>query len=305
MTNKPALVIMAAGMGSRFGGLKQMAPMDPEGHVICDYSVYDAKRAGFETVVCIIKKEMEADFEDAIGRRIRPHVDLCYAYQELTMLPDGFSVPEGRQKPWGTAHAVLCAAPFVEGNFAVLNADDFYGASAYRAVFDFLSAEHGPTEHALVGYLLANTLSESGSVARGVCEVGADGRLLRVTERLRIEKRPEGPAYTEDGGETWHPLDPNATVSMNLFAYQHGFFDALKGRFSAFLTEDVPKNPSKGEYLLPRVTDQLVQEGRASLQVLGTTDNWHGVTYQQDLPAMREALARMKLEGRYPARLWS
>jgi len=303
--NNPTLVIMAAGMGSRFGGLKQMAPVDPEGHVICDYSLYDAKRAGFETVVLIIKKEMEADFEDRIGRRIRPHLDLRYAYQELSMLPAGISVPEDRVKPWGTAHAVLCAAKQIPGAFAVLNADDFYGASAYRVIFDYLSAAHGPTAHALVGYPLAKTLSDSGSVARGVCEVSADGMLIRVTERLRIEKRPEGPAYTEDEGATYVPLPPDTVVSMNLFGYQHSFLEELKARFAAFLTGDVPKNPLKSEYLLPRVTDQAVSEGRASLRVLQATDSWHGVTYSQDLPAMREAIKRMKLEGRYPARLWS
>ena len=302
--NKPTLVIMAAGMGSRFGGLKQMVPIDPEGHVICDYSIYDAKRAGFETVICIIKREMEADFEDCIGRRIRPHVELRYAYQELPMLPEGFCVPQGRQKPWGTAHAVLCAAKQIPGNFAVLNADDFYGASAYRAIFDFLTAPRGPSEHALAGYLLANTLSDSGSVARGVCEVDERGMLIRVTERLRIEKRPKGPVFTEDGGITYTPLAPDTTASMNLFGYQHSFLDELAIRFWAFLKKDVPENPLKSEYLLPRVTDLLVEEGRASVQVLPTTDSWHGVTYQQDLPAMQAALAQMKRDGKYPKRLW-
>ena len=300
---KPTLVIMAAGMGSRFGGLKQMEPVDAEGHVICEYSIYDAVRAGFETIVCIIKKELEADFEDCIGKRVRPYVDLRYAYQELDALPKGFAVPEGRQKPWGTAHAVLCAAEQIEDSFVVLNADDFYGADAYRSIFEFLSAPHAQTEHALVGYLLQNTLSDSGSVARGVCRV-EDGKLVQVTERLRIEKMADGPAFTEDEGKTYTQLLPDTTVSMNFFGFQHSFLDALRDRFSDFLEKNVPGNPLKSEYLLPRVADQLVQEGKASISVLHSADSWHGITYRQDLPAMQKAVTEMRKAGKYPKYLW-
>ena len=302
--NKPILLIMAAGMGSRFGGPKQIEPIDEHDHVILDFSVFDAIRAGFEKVVVIIKKEMEADFEERVGSRIRPHVQLEYAFQSLDNLPEGFAIPEGRVKPWGTAHAILCAKEHIDAPFAVLNADDFYGADAYRKIYAFLKEERPESDCAMVGYQLGNTLSDFGSVARGVCEVGADGKLLTLTERLKIEKRDGAAAFTEDDGQTYTPLALDTLVSMNLFGLQKSVLDAFVDRFPAFLEENLPKNPQKCEYLLPRVLDALMQEGKITIEVLETSARWHGVTNRPDLPILKEAIRKMKDEGQYPEELW-
>ena len=240
---KPILLIMAAGMGSRFGGPKQIEPIDEHDHVILDFSVYDAIRAGFEKVVVIIKKEMEKDFEERVGSRIRPHVQFEYAFQSLDKLPEGYAIPEGRVKPWGTAHAILCAKDLLDAPFAVLNADDFYGADAYQKIYDFLKEDRPESECAMVGYQLGNTLSDFGSVARGVCEIGGDGKLLSLTERLKIEKRDGAAAFTEDDGQTYTPLALDTLVSMNLFGLQRNVLDEFENRFPAFLDENLPKNP--------------------------------------------------------------
>lgn len=303
--NKPTLLIMAAGMGSRFGGLKQIEPIDERDQVILDYSIYDAMRAGFSKVVCIIKKEMEADFEARIGKRIRPHVTLQYAFQTMDALPDGFAIPEGRVKPWGTAHAILCAKPYLDGPFAVLNADDFYGADAFTKIYKFLDAPHDDNEYAMVGYELGNTLSDYGSVARGVCKVGADGKLVALEERLKIEKRDGAAAFTEDDGKTYTPLALDTTVSMNLFGLQRSVLDEFEARFPAFLAENLPVNPMKCEYLLPRVLDTLMQEGKISIQVLTTSARWHGVTNRPDLPILKDAIRAMKAAGQYSDDLWA
>jgi hypothetical protein len=302
--NKPILLIMAAGMGSRFGGPKQIEPIDEHDHVILDFSVFDAIRAGFEKVVVIIKKEMEADFEERVGRRIRPHVQLEYAFQSLDKLPEGYAIPEGRVKPWGTAHAILCAKDLIDAPFAVLNADDFYGADAYRKIYAFLKEERPESECAMVGYQLGNTLSDFGSVARGVCEVGADGKLQSLTERLKIEKRDGAAAFTEDDGQTYTPLALDTLVSMNLFGLQKTVLDAFEARFPAFLDENLPKNPMKCEYLLPRVLDAMMQEGKITIEVLETSARWHGVTNRPDLPILKAAIRKMKDEGQYPEELW-
>lgn len=303
---KPVLVVMAAGMGSRFGGLKQMTPVDPEGHVIMDFSIFDAKRAGFEKVVCIIKREMEADFEALIGKRIRPHIELSYAYQDIAAVPEGFSVPEGREKPWGTAHAVLSAKKAVDGApAAVINADDFYGAEAYKAIYDFLAVPHEKGSFAMVGYLVKNTVTESGSVARGVCVADENGYLSSITERLKIYKRPGGViAFTEDDGETWTELAPDTIVSMNLWGYDSLYMEEAEKRFPAFLEQNLPVNPLKCEYLVPKVTDELIREGLATVKVLSSEAKWYGVTYKEDLPGLKEAVRRMKAEGKYPQELW-
>ncbi len=305
MAVKPVLVIMAAGMGSRFGGLKQMTPIDDAGQVIIDYSIYDAKRAGFETIVCIIKKEMEQDFEQLVGKRIRPFVELKYAFQRQDALPNGYSIPIGRVKPWGTAHAVLCAKDEI-GNapFAVLNADDFYGASAFGSIYDYLAAPHGKTEHAMVGYLLRNTLSDSGSVARGVCNVDENGKLATMDERLKVIPYEGEAAYSEDEGKSWVKLSGDTPVSMNLFGFMPSIMDELQQRFPPFLDKNLPINPLKCEYLLPRVADELVHEGKASFTVLHSADSWHGMTYREDLPLLEAALTDMKREGKYPNALW-
>ena len=299
--NKPTLVIMAAGMGSRFGGCKQITPVDDAGHVIIDYSIYDAVRAGFGRVVCIIKPEMEADFRAAIGDRIAPFVELKYAYQQIDMLPDGYSVPEGRVKPWGTGHAVLCAAGCIDGPFAVINADDFYGRGAFQAACDFLSAPHAPNEHAMVAYRVENTLTENGSVSRGVCSA-ENGLLTGVVERTKIVPRPGGAAFIEDETETFLP---NGTpVSMNLWAFQHSILDELKNRFTAYLDENLPKNPLKCEYFLPLIPNALIHEGAGSVRVLDTDERWFGVTYHDDLAKVQAAIRAMKQKGLYPDHLW-
>ena len=299
--NKPTLVIMAAGMGSRFGGCKQITPVDDTGHVIIDFSIYDAVRAGFGRVVCIIKPEMESDFRAAIGDRIAPFVELKYAYQQIDMLPDGYSVPEGRVKPWGTGHAVLCAAGCIDGPFAVINADDFYGRGAFQAACDFLSAPHAPNEHAMVAYRVENTLTENGSVSRGVCSA-ENGLLTGVVERTKIVPRPGGAAFIEDDSETFLP---NGTpVSMNLWAFQHSILDELKNRFTAYLDENLPKNPMKCEYFLPLIPNALIHEGAGSVRVLDTDERWFGVTYHDDLAKVQAAIREMKQKGLYPEKLW-
>lgn len=303
MTRKPTLVIMAAGMGSRFGGNKQIAPVDDAGHIIIDFSIYDALRAGFGSVVCVIKPEMEADFRRAIGDNIARHVDLRYAWQTLDNIPAGFTIPEGRQKPWGTGHAVLCALDQVDGPFAAINADDFYGAGAFRAAGAFLAAEGDANEHAMVGYSIENTLTENGSVSRGVC-AGKDGYLTDITERTRIEPREGGAAFTEDGGATWTFIPAGTPVSMNLWAFRSGVLDAFPKMFRAFLESDVPANPLKAEFFLPNVPKALIAAGQGRVRLLNTDERWYGMTYREDAEQVRAAIARMKAEGLYPQKLW-
>ena len=230
---EPVLVIMAAGMGSRFGGLKQITSVDKKGHIIIDFSMYDAWKAGFRKVVFIIKHEIEADFKAVVGNRMEQYFDVKYVFQEVDKIPEGFSVPEGRTKPWGTAHAIACAKDAIDGPFAVLNADDYYGANAMTTIFNFLKEEHQPSEHAMVGYLVRNTVTDSGYVSRGVCTV-KDGLLQEVTERTHIEKRGDDAAYTEDG-ENYIDLPGDTIVSMNLWGFQHELLDEFVNGFPAFL----------------------------------------------------------------------
>lgn len=301
--NKPTLVIMAAGMGSRFGGCKQITPVDEAGHVIMDYSIYDALQAGFGKIVCVIKPEMEADFRAVIGDRIAKKADVAYAYQTIDRLPEGYSVPEGRVKPWGTAHAVLCAADEIEGDFAAINADDFYGRGAFRAAADFLRGDHAENEHAMVGYLIENTLTENGYVSRGVCEGDSDGMLRVITERVHIEPRPGGAAYIEEGeGEVFIPA--GTRVSMNMWAFSHSILDEMRERFITFLNTRAVENPLKAEYYLPSVPDALIREGKARVHLLETKERWYGVTYHEDLAAVQAAMARLRAQGVYPEKLW-
>ncbi len=301
---EPTLVIMAAGMGSRFGGLKQMTAVDDAGQVILDYSAYDAIQAGFTKLVCVIKREMEADFRARVGDRIGTRCELRYAFQALDDLPAGYAVPEGREKPWGTAHAVRAARGLIDGPFAVINADDFYGRGAFRALYDFLAADGDGHTHALVAYRLRNTLTENGTVARGVCSADDDGRLLTVTEHTAIRGPADAPSYTEDGGQSWRSLDPDAPVSLNTWGFRRSFLDAIEARLETFLRRDVPQNPLKAEFFLPGVVNDCLAAGTDSVKLLRTDDVWHGVTYREDLPALREALAAMRKAGTYPERLW-
>ncbi len=302
-SKKPVLVIMAAGMGSRYGGLKQMDPMDERGHLIIDYSIYDAVRAGFEKVIFVIKEENYDLFRETIGDRISAKVEVAYAFQRLVDLPEGFAVPEGRVKPWGTGQAILSAAGAAEGApFAVINADDYYGKEAFQKAFDYLSSSRDDDMYrfAMVGYQLKNTVTENGSVSRGVCRVSPEGFLLEIRERTRIEMRPDGIACTEDGGESWIHLDDDTIVSMNMWCFSAGIMDELKSRFPQFLENGIRENPLKCEYFLPSVVEALLKENKATVKVVTTPDKWYGVTYREDKPGVVAALAAMRKAGVYP-----
>lgn len=303
---KPVLVIMAAGMGSRYGGLKQIDPVDEQGHIIIDFSIYDAKLAGFEKVIFIIKKEDEKDFREAIGERIEKVMDVAYVYQELNNIPEGYNVPKERVKPWGTAHAVLSCKNEIDGPFAVINADDYYGRGAFQKIYDYLVTHQDDEKYryAMVGYQLENTLTENGHVARGICEIDKDGELLRVTERTRIEKGGDGAAYTEDEGATWVSLPERTIVSMNMWGFTAGFLKEIENGFEAFLQKGLQENPLKCEYFLPAVVSNLLDEDRAAVKVLTTEDKWYGVTYKEDKPMVEQAIKNLKKSGLYPENLW-
>ena len=305
--NKPVLVVMAAGMGSRYGGLKQIDPVGGHGQLIIDYSIYDAHRAGFDTVIFVIKRQIEDSFKAAIGDRLSRVMEVRYAYQELDDLPAGYTVPEGRVKPWGTAHAILAARDLIDGPFAVINADDCYGPEGFRAIYDYLEGHPdrpGCYEYAMVGYLLGNTVTEHGHVARGICEEDKDGYLLRVTERTHIEPDGADARYTEDEGKSWHHLAGDTIVSMNLWGFSRSFVDEAWARFPAFLDRTLAEDPLKGEYFLPGVVTQLLEKGKARVKVLRSHDKWYGVTYQEDKPAVMAALADKTARGLYPDELW-
>lgn len=304
---KPVLVVMAAGMGSRYGGMKQIDPVGPSGQVIIDYSLYDARRAGFETVIFVIKHEIEDAFKAAIGDRVSKVMKVEYAFQQLEELPAGFAVPEGRAKPWGTCHAVLAAKHLIHGPFAVINADDYYGPEAFQVIYDYLSTHQDGEvyDYCMVSYLLKNTVSENGSVARGVCEANPDGTLAAVTERTCIETYPGGIHFTENGGDTWQDLAPDTPVSMNLWGFGQSFLEEAEARFAGWLSENLPKNPLKCEYFLPLVVSELLAEGKATVKLLHSTDKWYGVTYREDKPVVVNALAQKVADGLYPADLWA
>ena len=298
---KPTLVVMAAGMGSRFGGLKQMTPVDPQGNSILHYSLYDAYTAGFGKVVFIIKKAIAEDFMK-VTAGLERYFEVAYVYQETDKLPAGFTVPEGRVKPWGTGHAVLCAKEEIDGDFAVINADDFYGRGAFTALADFFREEHADNAYAMVGYLLRNAMTDNGYVARGVCEI-ENGYLAGVTERTHIEKRGEDAAYTEDG-VTYVPLSGDTVVSMNFWGFTPRILQELEDRFPKFLEENLPKNPTKCEFFLPTVANAQIHEGLGSVRVLHTDETWYGVTYREDLPSVQEAIAALRQAGKYPGILF-
>ena len=303
---KPVLVIMAAGMGSRYGGLKQIDPVDAEGHIIMDFSIFDAKRAGFEKVIFIIKKENEADFREAIGNRMEKIMDVAYAFQDLHNLPAGYEVPDGRTKPWGTAHAVLSLKGQVTGPFAVINADDYYGSHAFDTIYRYLTSHEDDEKYryAMVGYRLKNTVTENGHVARGICRVNGDRELSEITERTMIAKRESGIAYSEDGGSTWIPVDGETLVSMNMWGFTKRILDEIESGFPAFLEKGLKENPLKCEYFLPSVVSSLLEEGRASAAVLESEDKWYGVTYKEDKPVVEGAIQALKDAGVYPQKLW-
>jgi len=299
---KPSLIIMAAGMGSRFGGLKQITPVGDNGEILMDFSLYDAWKAGFRKAVFVIKREKEADFRAIVGPHVEKRMEVHYAFQELEDIPAGFAVPEGRVKPWGTAHAVRACRNVIGEPFAVINADDFYGRGAFAALYAFLTSGAGENEHAMVGYRLRNTVTEYGYVARGVCRAEG-GYLTSITERTHIEKRGGDAAYTEDG-EHFVPLPGDTLVSMNFWGFQRGMIDAFDRRFTDFLQNELPRNPQKAEYFLPGVADAEMRFHGARVRLLPCEENWHGVTYREDLPQVVEAIAQLKRDGVYPPRLW-
>ena len=298
---EPTLVILAAGMGSRFGGLKQIMAVDDFGHAIIDFSLYDAYRAGFRKVAFIIKHEIEEDFKAAVGRRMEKYFDVKYVYQQLDLLPEGYSVPEGRVKPWGTGHAVLCCRGIVDGPFAVINADDFYGRTAYEEMYAFLSTERPGTEHAMIAYHLRNTVTETGYVARGICQV-ENGLLTDVVERTHIEKHGEVISFTEDG-ESYTPLPADVPVSMNCWAFSNSMLDELYKRFPAWLDANLSVNPTKCEYFLPFVTNAMIKDGEGTVAVLPCREQWYGMTYKEDFPTVVNAIKALRDEGVYPEKL--
>ena len=310
MTKKPVLVVMAAGMGSRYGGLKQIDPVGSCGEAILDFSLYDAHEAGFETAVIIIKDAIKKDFMSTVGKRLEKcPMEIRYAYQELDKLPAGYAVPEGRTKPWGTSHAILCAKDAIgDAPFAGVNADDYYGKSAYKVIYEFLANNEDGEKYSycMVGYELGKTVTDNGSVARGVCEIDDCGNLSAVTERTKIEKYDGGIHYTEDDGATWTDLTEKTTVSMNLWGFSPSFTGEVEKQFPAFLDKALASGNLKAEFFLPGTVSTLLEEGKATVKVLHSADKWYGVTYAADKPVVVAALKEMSEQGLYPTEgLWS
>ena len=308
MAIKPTLVILAAGMGSRYGGLKQIDPIDEQGHKIIDFSIYDAYRAGFGKVVFIIKEEHEKDFRELIGDAVSKFMEVEYVYQKLDAIPSYASIPEGRVKPWGTAHAIYACKDTVKEPFAVINSDDYYGVSAFKTLYDFLtgdlSVKDGKNPYCMVGYLLKNTLTENGSVARGCCQMNADGYLETIDERTKIIKTPEGASYTLDDGATYIPMSADTLVSMNMWGLTPSIFDELGESLDFFFKNTVAGNPLKSECFLPIEIGRMINENKATVKVLSSEDKWFGVTYKEDKPFVMESIKALKEKGVYPEKLW-
>lgn len=304
--DKPVLVIMAAGMGSRYGGLKQIDSVDEQGHIIIDFSIFDAIKAGFRKVIFIIKKEMEEEFKEVIGNRIEKIVDVDYVFQEVTKVPENFVVPEGRMKPWGTGHAILCCKDKVKGPFAVINADDFYGREAFTKIYDFLNSinENQNNLYTMVGYQLKNTLTENGSVARGVCDVNEEGFLTEITERTKIEKFEDGVKFYDSDQDIWEDISIDSTVSMNLWGFKENIMNELEEEFAVFLDTEVMNNPLKSEFFLPTVVQHMIEKQKVQVKVLHSNDKWFGVTYKEDKEIVLKEIAKLKEQGVYPTNLW-
>lgn len=307
MSTKPVLVVMAAGMGSRYGGLKQIDPVGSRGESILDYSLYDAWQAGFQRAVIIIKEAIREDFMSTVGKRLEAcPLEIGYAFQELTDLPAGFALPENRVKPFGTGHAILCARDAIgDAPFAVINADDYYGRSAFRAIYDRLSraCDGDYFDYCMVGYYLHNTLSDNGGVARGICHLDKEGYLDGLRECIGIERRGDHACYPSGDGQ-WEEVGLDTLVSMNMFGFTPSILDALAHDFVKFLTDSLPKNPEKAEFFLPTVVNRLMADGKAKVKVLSSADRWYGVTYAADKPLVVAALAEKTAEGLYPDGLW-
>ncbi len=301
--NNPSLVILAAGMGSRYGGLKQIDTLGNNGESIIDFSIYDAIKAGFKKVYLIIRKEHTEAFENSLGKKIRPFIEVEYVYQELTDLPVGFSVPEGREKPWGTTHAMWACRKQVKEPFMICNADDYYGIDAFKTMYDFLVNEVTDTNYSLIGYRLVNTLSDSGSVTRGVCDV-KDGKLIEVVERQEIKKHGHK-VITSDNGRDWNELDPQGLVSMNFWGFTPAVFDLAEKQFVAFLKRDLEGNPMKCEHVIPTMIGETLDKDLYTMNALTSENTWYGVTYKEDKPQVVAEFKRMKAENLYPFDLWA
>lgn len=303
---EPILVIMAAGMGSRYGGLKQIDPVDPQGDKILDFSIFDAKRAGFKKAIFIIKKENEALFRECIGDAVSRHMEVEYVFQDMADVPDYFTIPEGRTKPWGTAHAIYACRDVIDSPFAVINADDYYGVEAFKVIYDFLTEakEDDKYHFAMVGYYLGNTLTENGSVSRGCCVSDEAGYLQSVVERTKIIKTPDGAAYSEDDGATFTPISPDCLVSMNMWGFTPGIMKELGISLDNFFKNRVKDNPLKAECFIPIEVDGLLKSGKADVKVLSSKDKWFGVTYKEDKPYVEASVKALKDKGVYPEYLW-
>ena len=301
---QPSLVILAAGMGSRFGGLKQITPIGDNGELIIDFSVFDALRAGFKKIVFIIKEENEADFERLIGSKVRPFAEVQYCYQSMSDIPEGEAVPEGRTKPWGTGHAALCCRTAVDGPFAVINSDDYYGPQAFQLLYDYLSsAEDDEVCHyAMVGYRLGNTLTENGTVSRGVCEEDENHFLTGITERTKIEGKGDVAVFHE--GEEQQELPLDTIVSMNMWAFTESALAGLQQEFENFFKVKFPNDPMKAEFYLPSAVDTMIKSGKADVKVLRSPDKWYGVTYKEDKDFVAASMKALKDNGTYPNELW-
>ncbi|MCQ2517144.1 MAG: nucleotidyltransferase [Lachnospiraceae bacterium] len=303
---EPVLVIMAAGMGSRYGGLKQIDPVDPQGDKILDFSIYDALRAGFKKAIFIIKKENEQLFKECIGDAVARHMEVEYVFQDLNDVPEFFTIPDGRTKPWGTAHAIYSCRNVIDSPFAVINADDYYGVEAFKVLYDYLvsTEDDGKYRFAMVGYLLGNTLTENGSVSRGCCEMDDQGFLTSVTERTKIIKTEDGAAYSEDDGASFTPISPDSLVSMNMWGFTPGIIKELGIALDEFFRSKVEANPLKAECFIPIEVDRLLKNGKATVKVLSSRDKWFGVTYKEDKPYVEASVKELKDKGVYPEILW-
>lgn len=311
--NKPSLVIMAAGIGSRFGGLKQLAPVGLSGEPILEFSLYDALEAGFKKVIFIIKKELDEDFRALIGNSLDGLAEVHYVFQTQDMIPAGYDVPAERVKPWGTGHAILSAKNVINEPFAVINADDYYGKDAFQTIYKHLlhQKDDQKQRYSMVGYHIENTLTDKGHVTRGVCQ-SDDGFLKDIHERHRIELRSEKNGnssnkkiqYTLDDGQTWVDIEKGTLVSMNLWGFSPSFLEELENRFPAFLDRAIAENPLKEEFLLPIIVHELITESKATVEILNSKDQWYGVTYKEDLPKVQEALRAMQNQGLYPVKLF-
>lgn len=304
--NKPVMIVMAAGMGSRYGGLKQMDPVGTNGELIIDFSIYDAIKAGFEKVIFVIKKEMEKDFQELLNNRPGRNIEFVLAFQDINDLPKGYQVPKERVKPWGTCQAVLSCRNLIDGPFAVINADDFYGANAFKSMYDFLIKikDDKKYNYCMIGYDLENTLTENGHVARGVCQTTEDDFLKGIIERTKIMRRQGEIQFTEDD-KIWETIEPGTSwVSMNFWGFTKSFMDELIKMFPHALDKILKENPLKGEFFLPLAVDELLKEEKATVKVLRSHDKWYGVTYHEDKQGVVDALKKMKDNGTYPEKLW-